>query len=656
MKKLLRGPLIYILLILAIVAIASSFGNWQSTDSKDLTYTEFLDKISNGEVQSVSIMANDGYILSKNTMYSEKDFPEKYDYKVYIPSINQLNIDLREITGASSIKELGFSLNYIAQPEVSIFVQLLPYLIPIALLAVMWFFMMRQAQGGGKGTMNFAKSKAKMTMGDQTGKTFADVAGADEEKEELKEIVDFLKNPKRFVQYGARIPKGVLLVGPPGGGKTLLAKAVAGEAGVPFFSISGSDFVEMFVGVGASRVRDLFDSAKKNSPCIIFIDEIDAVGRQRGAGLGGGHDEREQTLNQLLIEMDGFQTNEGIIVIAATNRVDILDPALLRAGRFDRKVVVNYPDVKGREEILKVHARGKPLAPDIDLKTLAKMTPGFIGADLENVLNEAAILAARGSKKEIGMKEIEEAITRVIAGPEKKSHVITENDKRCTAYHEVGHAICAKVLPGCDPVHEISIIPRGMAAGYTLTLPEKDDQHLFKSKMLDQIVMMLGGRAAEQIVLGDISTGASNDIQRATETARGMVVKYGMSDVIGPVFHGGDQEVFLGKELVTSNTCSEQVAAQIDNEVKRILTSAYTKAQAILRNHIEQLHSVAKELIISEKLTGAQFEAIFEGTYGEYSYTFKDTPYVVNPDSIARKSSMVLKIDSEYDSHNDTED
>ena len=412
----------------------------------------------------------------------------------------------------------------------------------------------------------------------------------------------------------------------------------------------------MFVGVGASRVRDLFDSAKKNSPCIIFIDEIDAVGRQRGAGLGGGHDEREQTLNQLLIEMDGFQTNEGIIVIAATNRVDILDPALLRAGRFDRKVVVNYPDVKGREEILKVHARGKPLAPDIDLKTLAKMTPGFIGADLENVLNEAAILAARGSKKEIGMKEIEEAITRVIAGPEKKSHVITENDKRCTAYHEVGHAICAKVLPGCDPVHEISIIPRGMAAGYTLTLPEKDDQHLFKSKMLDQIVMMLGGRAAEQIVLGDISTGASNDIQRATETARGMVVKYGMSDVIGPVFHGGDQEVFLGKELVTSNTCSEQVAAQIDNEVKRILTSAYTKAQAILRNHIEQLHSVAKELIISEKLTGAQFEAIFEGTYGEYSYTFKDNTDVVNPDSIARKSSMDLKIDSENDSHNDTED
>ena len=656
MKKLLRGPLIYILLILAIVAIASSFGNWQSTDSKDLTYTEFLDKISNGEVQSVSIMANDGYILSKNTMYSEKDFPEKYDYKVYIPSINQLNIDLREITGASSIKELGFSLNYIAQPEVSIFVQLLPYLIPIALLAVMWFFMMRQAQGGGKGTMNFAKSKAKMTMGDQTGKTFADVAGADEEKEELKEIVDFLKNPKRFVQYGARIPKGVLLVGPPGGGKTLLAKAVAGEAGVPFFSISGSDFVEMFVGVGASRVRDLFEEAKKNSPCIVFIDEIDAVGRQRGAGLGGGHDEREQTLNQLLIEMDGFQTNEGIIVIAATNRVDILDPALLRAGRFDRKVVVNYPDVKGREEILKVHARGKPLAPDIDLKTLAKMTPGFIGADLENVLNEAAILAARGSKKEIGMKEIEEAITRVIAGPEKKSHVITENDKRCTAYHEVGHAICAKVLPGCDPVHEISIIPRGMAAGYTLTLPEKDDQHLFKSKMLDQIVMMLGGRAAEQIVLGDISTGASNDIQRATETARGMVVKYGMSDVIGPVFHGGDQEVFLGKELVTSNTCSEQVAAQIDNEVKRILTSAYTKAQAILRNHIEQLHSVAKELIISEKLTGAQFEAIFEGTYGEYSYTFKDNTDVVNPDSIARKSSMDLKIDSENDSHNDTED
>ena len=424
--------------------------------------------------------------------------------------------------------------------------------------------------------------------------------------------MDFLKSPKRFLDLGARIPKGVLLVGPPGGGKTLLAKAVAGEAGVPFFSISGSDFVEMFVGVGASRVRDLFDTAKKNSPAIVFIDEIDAVGRHRGAGLGGGHDEREQTLNQLLVEMDGFTVNEGIIILAATNRKDILDPALLRPGRFDRQVFVNYPDVKGREEILKVHSRGKPLAKEVDLKTIAKRTPMFTGADLENVLNEAAILTARREKKEITMPEIEEAITRVIAGPEKKSRVITEKDKRCTAVHEVGHAICAKVLPNCDPVHEISIIPRGSAAGYTLTLPEEDDRHLFMSKMVDDICMMLGGRAAEKLVLNDISTGAISDLQRATETARSMVVKFGMSDEIGPVFLGGEEEIFVGKEFGHTKNYSEELAAIIDREVKGILERAFQKAKDILQEHIHKLNLITNLLLEKEKLDGEEFLQIFE--------------------------------------------
>jgi cell division protease FtsH len=425
--------------------------------------------------------------------------------------------------------------------------------------------------------------------------------------------VEFLRNPKRFIELGARIPKGVLLVGPPGGGKTLLAKAVAGEAGVPFFSISGSDFVEMFVGVGASRVRDMFDNAKKNSPCILFIDEIDAVGRHRGSGLGGGHDEREQTLNQLLVEMDGFQTNEGIIILAATNRKDILDPALLRPGRFDRQIVVNYPDVKGREEILKVHARGKPLDDDVDLKVLARRTPGFIGADLENVLNEAAILTARAKKTKIGMIEIEEAITRVIAGPAKKSRVITEKDKRCTAYHEVGHAICAKALPECDPVHEVSIIPRGMAAGYTMTLPEEDRTHVFKSKLIADLTMMLGGRAAEKLVLGDVSTGAVSDLQRASDTARDMVIKYGMSDVVGPVYLSSNQELLLGKEIGHTKSYSEELAAQIDEEVKRILEEAMTKAEKILSEHVDMLHKIAAVLIERERIDGDEFTTLWNG-------------------------------------------
>ncbi|HZJ56866.1 MAG TPA: ATP-dependent zinc metalloprotease FtsH, partial [Clostridia bacterium] len=475
---------------------------------------------------------------------------------------------------------------------------------------------MQQAQGGGGGNrvMSFGKSRAKVHTDEKRRTTFRDVAGADEEKEELKEIVDFLKNPKKYIELGARIPKGVLLVGPPGTGKTLLARAVAGEAGVPFFTISGSDFVEMFVGVGASRVRDLFEQAKKNSPCIVFIDEIDAVGRHRGAGLGGGHDEREQTLNQLLVEMDGFSDNEGIIILAATNRPDILDPALLRPGRFDRRVLVGVPDVKGREEIIQVHSRGKPLDPEVDIKVLAKRTPGFTGADIENMMNESAILVARRSGKAIEMRDLEEAITRVIAGPEKRSRVITDKDKRLVAYHEAGHAVVAKLLPTADPVHEISIIPRGMAGGYTLTLPEQDKYYVSKSEMLDDITQLLGGRVAEALVLNDISTGASNDIERASNMARKMVTEYGMSENLGPITYGGKhEEVFLGRDFSTHRNYSENIASAIDNEVRSIIQTAYSKAEQLLNGHMDGLHRVAQALLDREKLDMQEFEELFAG-------------------------------------------
>lgn len=613
MKKLLRGPFVIIVLILAILLLTQSFGFLNTTDSKEKTYSEFLEMVQKGEIGEVAITGNTLVGLTKNTTVTQNEFPDKFDFTTYLPTLTLFNEDMRAITGTTDSLKYGFKVDYLAVSEPSLLIQLLPYLIPVVLLGALWYYMMKQTQGGGSKAMSFGKSKARVSVGDANKKTFDDVAGADEEKEELKEIVDFLKSPKRFTALGARIPKGVLLVGPPGGGKTLLAKAVAGEAGVPFFSISGSDFVEMFVGVGASRVRDLFDNAKKNAPCIIFIDEIDAVGRHRGAGLGGGHDEREQTLNQLLVEMDGFQVNEGIIVMAATNRKDILDPALLRPGRFDRQIVVNYPDVKGREDILRVHSKGKPFAREVDLKVLAKRTPGFIGADLENVLNEAAILTARHKKSEIGMDEIEEAITRVIAGPEKRSRVVTEKDKRCTAFHEVGHAICAIVLPGCDPVHEISIVPRGMAAGYTMTLPEEDEAHIFRSKMLDQIAMMLGGRVAEAIVLNDISAGASNDIKRATELARRMVVNFGMSDLLGPIYLGGDEEVFLGRDFGHAKNYSEEVGAQIDSEIRRIIREAYVKAEEILKEHVDKLKNIAEILIAREKLDGEEFKMLFEG-------------------------------------------
>lgn len=504
---------------------------------------------------------------------------------------------------------------YVKPAAVPMWVQYLPTILLILMLVGFWFMFMQQSQGGGggnRGVMNFGKSRAKMASPDAKKVTFSDVAGADEEKAELAEIVDFLKQPKRYIEMGARIPKGVLLVGPPGTGKTLLARAISGEAGVPFFSISGSDFVEMFVGVGASRVRDLFEQAKKNSPCIIFIDEIDAVGRQRGAGLGGGHDEREQTLNQLLVEMDGFGVNEGIIMIAATNRPDILDPALLRPGRFDRQIMVGAPDIKGREQILKVHSRNKHLADEVKLEILAKRTPGFTGADLENLMNEAALLAVRGGKKLIGMDELEEAVTRVIAGPEKKSRVIDDEDRKLTAYHEAGHAVVMKLLPHADPVHQISIIPRGMAGGYTMHLPEKDRSYMSKSKLEDEIAGLLGGRVAEKLVLGDISTGAKNDIDRATAIARKMVMDYGMSDNIGPIaFGSGHDEVFMGRDFGRTKNYSEEVAYKIDEEIKNLINSAYTRAQQLLTENISKLHAVANALLEKEKLEAEEFEHLF---------------------------------------------
>ena len=507
--------------------------------------------------------------------------------------------------------------NWIRPSEAnSVISSLLPMIVVLLLGVLLWWFMMRRmnsVMGDSGKQMNFGKAKVKQMADEKRKTTFADVAGADEEKEELREIVEFLKNPKKYNELGARIPKGVLLVGPPGTGKTLLARAVAGEAGVPFFSISGSDFVEMFVGVGASRVRDLFDQAKKSSPCIIFIDEIDAVGRQRGAGLGGGHDEREQTLNQLLVEMDGFGANEGVIMIAATNRPDILDPALMRPGRFDRQVTVGYPDVKGREEILKVHARGKPIAPDVDLRTIAKSTAGFTGADLENLLNEAALLAARRSLKAITMTEIEEATIKVVVGTEKKRHVMTEREKKLTAYHEGGHAVVTYFCKTQDPVHQISIIPRGMAGGYTMQLPSEDRSYRTRTEMEESLIVLLGGRVAEALTLDDISTGASNDIERATKTARAMVTKYGMSDKLGAITYGrDDSEPFLGRDMGHIRDYSEATASAIDAEIKRIINTAYERTEALLKEHMDRLQLVAQYLFQHEKMSGAEFQAVME--------------------------------------------
>jgi cell division protease FtsH len=566
----------------------------------EIEYSTLVTDINNGKITSINITGNE--VTGRYATTGRQ-------FKAYVPPM--LMTAFGDFVDSKAQQGL-INLTTAPEPQPSIWLSLLPFIILIGIMLVFWFVFAQQAQGGGNRVMSFGKSRAKMHTDDRKRVTFNDVAGADEEKQELKEVVEFLKNPRKFLELGARIPKGVLLIGPPGTGKTLLAKAVAGEAGVPFFSISGSDFVEMFVGVGAARVRDLFDQAKKNSPCIVFIDEIDAVGRHRGAGLGGGHDEREQTLNQLLVEMDGFSDNEGIIVMAATNRPDILDPALLRPGRFDRHVVVGAPDVKGREEIMKVHSKGKPLAPDVDLKVLAKRTPGFTGADIENMLNEAAILAARNGKKIITMQELEEAITRVIAGPEKRSRIVSEKDKKLVAYHEAGHAVVAKLLPHADPVHEVSIIPRGVAGGYTMTLPEEDQYYVSKEEMLDRITELLGGRAAESLVMNDVSTGASNDIEKATSIARKMITEYGMSDVIGPITLGTkEEEVFLGRDLGSYRNYSEKVAALVDGEIKHIIEESYKKAENLLRNNINKLHKVAQALMEKEKLGEQEFNEVF---------------------------------------------
>lgn len=524
-----------------------------------------------------------------------------------------------DVSGYTASADEAVSYDYIKGSDNTLLYEFLPILVTGILFVVVWIFIMKKMGGGlGGKEMNFGKAKIKNTNDEKRKTTFEDVAGADEEKEELEEIVEFLKAPDKYNKLGARIPKGVLLVGPPGTGKTLLARAVAGEAGVPFFSISGSDFVEMFVGVGASRVRDLFEQAKKNSPCIIFIDEIDAVGRQRGAGLGGGHDEREQTLNQLLVEMDGFGANEGVILIAATNRPDVLDPALMRPGRFDRQVIVSYPDINGREAILKVHARKKPLAPDVKLKTIAKTTAGFTGADLENLLNEAALLAARKNKKAITMEEIEEATIKVVVGAEKKTRVMSDKEKKLTAYHEAGHAICFHELATQDPVHEISIIPRGMAGGYTMPLPSEDKSYNSRTEMLEDIVVCLGGRVAEAIILDDISTGASNDIEKATKTARDMVTKYGMTKELGCICYGKDNSaVFLGRDMGHTQDYSERTAAKIDELILEIVNNAYDRAETILKDNVDKLHEVAAYLIKHEKMGGEDFEAVMNGTYVE---------------------------------------
>ncbi len=609
MKKINWKAIIPYILIPAL-CIGVLYMYMERGTTKELKYYEVLEYFDNQQVVEADLNMNSGAMTFKLD-------GDDTQYKYTVPNvnlfINDVHEDLREYNKANPDKPIEF--DYKAGTSNSWLLSMLPSLLLTVGFVVLMVVMFRKMNSSISSENNKAMSfgKARIKRGDAQSKkvTFKDVAGADEEKEELTEIVEFLKNPNEFSNLGARIPKGVLLVGPPGTGKTLLAKAVAGEADAPFFSISGSDFVEMYVGVGASRVRDLFKEAKKSQPSIIFIDEIDAVGRHRGAGMGGGHDEREQTLNQLLVEMDGFGVNEGVIVIAATNRPDILDPALLRPGRFDRQVTVGYPDIKGREDILKVHARNKPLAPDVDLRQIAATTVGFTGADLENLLNEAALLAAKHKKMAITMNEIEEATMKVVVGSEKKSRKITEYDKKITAYHEAGHAISSYYLDNQDPVTHISIVPRGRAAGFTLYTPEQDKMHMMKSRMLDDIVSLLGGRVAEKIIFGDISTGASNDIQRATEIARNMITKYGMSEKLGPIAFGSDNdEVFLGKNYTHTRNYSENIASAIDEEVEAIINNAYNRTETILTEHIDQLHLISKVLIDLEKIDKEQFESL----------------------------------------------
>lgn len=633
--------LIYLLVSVAIICGLVYMLTSMSTKSSDKKYSEIMEQFDSLNVSQFELDLGSGQLKYKL----------KGEDKVYSYTVPNVSLFANEVLGGEDAENYRkkyntenpddpLQYNLIPISDNSFWLNLIPTLLMLGVMIFFFVFMMKNA-GGGK-MSSFGKTNAKMAPSSKKA-TFDDVAGADEEKEELKEIVDFLRDNKKYTEIGARIPKGVLLLGPPGTGKTLLARAVAGEAKVPFFSISGSDFVEMFVGVGASRVRDLFEQAKKNAPAIIFIDEIDAVGRQRGAGLGGGHDEREQTLNQLLVEMDGFEDNDSVIVMAATNRRDILDPALLRPGRFDRQILVGYPDVKGREAILKVHTRNKPLAPDVDLETIAKSTVGFTGADLENLVNEASLLAARKNKKAITKDELEEASIKVVAGPEKKSKVITEDEKKLTAYHEGGHALCTYYSKSQDKVHQVSIIPRGQAGGFTMSLPVKDKSYVSKNEMYENIVVLLGGRVAEKLILDDISTGASNDLERATSTARNMVTHYGFSDNLGPVVYGqGDHEVFLGRDYTNTPSYSDNVAAEIDNEIRTLIESAFTDAEKILNEHMDKLHVVAKYLMKYEKVDGATFEKLMNGELTESEFMgepdktpeIQDTPEIVDDISV----------------------
>ena len=608
----------YLVLLAVILLLVNMFGSGTRDTVTKLDYTDLLKLVEADGISNVMLTGNVLVARRTDSGIPEAEFGTRYDIVTTLNDTKQFYSDVNAIYAVrmkKTVSEIS-PADYFFKIRVEMpagspwWMDWVPLLVTMGLFGAFWYFMMRQQTGAGKGgVMSFGKSRARLSDPSKNKVTFDDVAGADEEKEELREIVEFLKDPKRFTDVGARIPKGVLLVGPPGTGKTLLARAVSGEAGVPFFTISGSDFVEMFVGVGASRVRDLFDQAKKAAPAIVFIDEIDAVGRQRGAGLGGGHDEREQTLNQLLVEMDGFSHNEGVIVMAATNRADILDPALLRPGRFDRQVTVNYPDVRGREEILKIHSRGKPLDPNVNLDVLARRTPFFTGADLENVMNEGAILTARGGKRTITMEILEEAITKVSAGPEKKSHKVTEDDKKLVAYHEAGHAIVMHHIPECDKVHEISIIPRGRGAGgYTMYLPDKEVNYISSARLQAQMSGMMGGHCAERLVLGDVSTGSTSDLKRATQIARSMVTEYGMSDKLGPIFLGNEHEVFLGRDFSQPrSTFSEDVNAQIDSEVRRLLETSYERALIILKAHRDKLDSLAATLIHKEKLDREEF-------------------------------------------------
>ncbi|OQY91776.1 MAG: cell division protein FtsH [Anaerolineae bacterium UTCFX2] len=597
-----RSSIIYLLLFVAIITLVV-YNFQQPTTKEMLTINEVAADIQAGKVERIEESDNNLDVT-------------------YIDGSQRKSHKEADSTLVEQLKELGVTTAALQPEKIKLEIKppsawlsvatVLGYILPFIILAAVFWFVFRQAQGSNNAALSFGKSRARMFTGDQPSVTFQDVAGIEEAKEELKEVVEFLREPEKFISLGARIPKGVLLVGPPGTGKTLLAKAVSGEAGVPFFSISGSEFVEMFVGVGASRVRDLFDQAKRHSPCIVFVDEIDAVGRQRGAGLGGSHDEREQTLNQMLVEMDGFDTDTNVIIMAATNRPDILDPALLRPGRFDRRVVLDRPDMRGREAILKVHTKGKPLAADVNLGVLARSTPGFVGADLENLVNEAAILAARQNKKLIGQPELEESIERVIAGPERKSRLISEEEKRIVAYHEAGHAVVMNALPEADPVHKVSIIARGMAGGYTLALPEEDRTLIARKKLMADMIGLLGGRAAEEIVFDDITSGAANDLERVTRMARAMVTRLGMSDQLGPMVYGQKEElIFLGREISEQRDYSESVAEEIDSEVRRIVGEAYTSAKRILTEYRDKLDDVARRLLEMETITREEFESIF---------------------------------------------